>query len=584
MLRDSKGDQGDTQDRGKMRNVVENEEGRLINQLVTTPVPPHSSSSSNSNEDGVFEAVTILKRQDAVGEESSWGGRLGGLDSQRAMSVFRQESLSEEVNRESVTLTTVAGGSVALQFKASISSTSSSSTQTTSETVVQRMVGGAGVGAQTPGNGGGMVCSTSESVPQPMHVSTGCLSSMAGHAPTYTSPTNPGYPQMPDWTLSVPLDLKDNTAGLEGDLRRKDQLIEELIKLHPSHGLNKVRGGEAEEALRSDLAGMTVKVERLEQQVRDGQTGVAARDSRITELTRQLDAHRQEHARQAATIVTLRQKLQETDDLRTKLRAAEEEAKSVRERLHNTNKSYNTTLEELHAAERNLQQAKDESVVTEHRRQQTEAEGRGFLTTVAALLSCPENRVAPEQQAVTDRIQSLVAANREAAEHVERLTSQVTSLGEQSRRHTELYETAVRRGRQTEADLHALSTRCRQLEADQGAAEASREHLIIGKEKMERTLGRVVEALGLAEMGKEVTNDVEMIVCRCQQLVKLEGEKIVDKTTTVYQLQRKVKSLREAVERKDLHVDMLRRKLALTEDAARASRQLEEERDDVIAK
>lgn len=71
-----------------------------------------------------------------------------------------------------------------------------------------------------------------------------------------------------------------------------------------------VRGGEAEEALRSDLAGMTVKVERLEQQVRDAQAGLAARDARITELTRQLDAHRQEHARQAATIVTLRQKLQ----------------------------------------------------------------------------------------------------------------------------------------------------------------------------------------------------------------------------------------------------------------------------------
>ena len=58
----------------------------------------------------------------------------------------------------------------------------------------------------------------------------------------------------------------------------------------------------------------------------------------------------------------------------------------------------------------------DEAVVTEHRRQQTEAEGRGFLTTVAALLSSPENRTAADQQAITDRIQSLVAANREAAE------------------------------------------------------------------------------------------------------------------------------------------------------------------------
>lgn len=76
-----------------------------------------------------------------MSEEPPLGARLGGLQSQRAMSVFRQESLSEEVNRESATFTTVAGGSVALQFKASISSTSSSSTQTTSETVVQRMVG-----------------------------------------------------------------------------------------------------------------------------------------------------------------------------------------------------------------------------------------------------------------------------------------------------------------------------------------------------------------------------------------------------------------------------------------------------------
>lgn len=41
-----------------------------------------------------------------------------------------------------------------------------------------------------------------------------------------------------------------------------------------------------------------------------------------------------------------------------------------------------------------------------------------------------------------------------------------------------------------------------------------------------------MESLGLAEMGHEVTNDVEMIVCRCQQLAKLEGEKIVDKVTS----------------------------------------------------
>ncbi|KAK4327077.1 hypothetical protein Pmani_002451 [Petrolisthes manimaculis] len=715
-----------------------------------TPSSPQPSVSITQN---------ILRRQDAVVAPGP-GTRLGDLGGHPAMSIFRQESLSDEVNRESANLTTVAGGGMALQFKTSISSTTSSSTQTSSETVVHRM---SGISVQTSGNGHEAVCSAGIHASSPEYLLQHPHQTYQTHQPT-TQTTQPPHSvqqphpiqqthplqqnhtiqsqphtalhPLPDWTTGGPPEQKDNMAVYEGEMRKKDQLIEELMKLHPSHGLNKVRVGEAEEALRSDLAGMTVKVERLEQQVRDCGASVASKDSRLTELTRQLDAHRQEHARQAATIITLRQKLQEeesatvslranqrrgeftvgaltrenrqqadrindlenrlrthleeresaeqrsetaqkrlvelvrvvtsclslgdldprdaheklstklaelvqecarlrsevvrtsealeqqegeagaarqtvsrlvnelddekrtveeqkialeeyrkeVDDLKNKQRAMEEEVKSVRERLHNTNKSYNTTLEELHTVERQLQRAKDEVVVTEHRRQQTEVEGRGFLTTVATLLSSPDNRIAPDLQAVTDSIQGLVASNREEAEHVERLTSQVTSLGEQSRRHTELYETAVKRGRQSDADLHALATRCRQLEADQAAAEASREGVMIQKEKVERTLGRVVEALGLAEMGHEVTNDVEMIVCRCHQLSKLEGEKIVDKTTTVYQLQRKVKGLREAVERKDLHVDMLRRKLALTEDAARASRHLEEERDEILTK
>ncbi|CAL4140784.1 unnamed protein product, partial [Meganyctiphanes norvegica] len=466
--------------------------------------------------------------------------------------------------------------------------------------------------------------------------------------------------------------------------------------MHPAHGINKVRSvGDAEEALRSDLAASTVKMERLEQQARDAQAGSAVKDGRINELTQQLDAHRQEHARQAATIVTLRQRLQdeeesritlqgnarraeltlgalgresreyaervlelearlrthleeresaeqrsadkiqnkinmlvedlgsarsqlsnledslhqtgseassaqqsvkrlvnelddekrksaeqqiyiddykkEGEELRTRVRALEEEVKSVRERLHNTNKSYNSTLEELHAAEKQLQQEKD-------------VEWRGFATTLATLLSTPENRISSDAQPIIEKVQGLVTSSKESAEMVERLTNQVTSLNEQSRRTTELYESSVKRARQAETDTHALLGRFRQLEAELVQSEASSENLSHEKEKAQRVVGRVVEALGLAEMGQEVTQDLELIVCRAQQLAKLEGEKIVDKTTTVYQLQRKVKSLRESVDRKDLHVDMLRRKMGLMEDASRASRHLEEERDDLFAK
>ncbi|XP_063602940.1 plectin-like [Penaeus indicus] len=382
--------------------------------------------------------------------------------------------------------------------------------------------------------------------------------------------------------------LEEREAAEQRSEHAHKRLVELIRVVTSSLSLGDLDPKDAQEKLSSRLAELVQECARLRSQtlqldeslqLAEGEAGSARQT--VSRLVNELDDEKRTVEEQKLGLTEFRK---ENDDLRTRLRALEEEVKSVRERLHNTNKSYNATLEELHAAEKQLQQAKDESVVSDHRRQQSEVESRGFLTTVAALLSSPEQRVAPDVQAINDKIQALVAANREAAEHIERLTSQVTSLGEQSRRQSELYETAVKRGRQCEAEVHALTTRGRQLEADAQTAEAAREHVVIEKEKTERILNRVVEALGLTEMGQEVTNDVEMIICRCQQLAKLEGEKIVDKTTTVYQLQRKVKSLREAVDRKDLHVDMLRRKLALTEDAARASRHLEEERDELIAK
>lgn len=64
------------------------------------------------------------------------------------------------------------------------------------------------------------------------------------------------------------------------------------------------------EQLQSELAGSNVKITQLEADLRDARTMISKREGRLQELTRQLDAHRQEHARQAAIIASLRQKLQ----------------------------------------------------------------------------------------------------------------------------------------------------------------------------------------------------------------------------------------------------------------------------------
>lgn len=48
----------------------------------------------------------------------------------------------------------------------------------------------------------------------------------------------------------------------------------------------------------------------------------------------------------------------------------------------------------------------------------------------------------------------------------------------------------------------------------------------------------------------------------------------------VYQLQRRVRNLREQIQRKDLHLDLLRRKLSLQEDNTKTKCLLQNERDE----
>lgn len=48
----------------------------------------------------------------------------------------------------------------------------------------------------------------------------------------------------------------------------------------------------------------------------------------------------------------------------------------------------------------------------------------------------------------------------------------------------------------------------------------------------------------------------------------------------MYQLQRRVRSLREQIQRKELHLDLLRRKLSLQEDNTKVKTILQSERDE----
>ena len=70
-------------------------------------------------------------------------------------------------------------------------------------------------------------------------------------------------------------------------------------------------------------------------------------------------------------------------------------------------------------------------------------------------------------------------------------------------------------------------------------------------------------ALKLDVIAGDIGFDLSMdaIIGRAEQLVKMEGDALSERQTHIYNLQRKVKALKEQLESRDLHIDLLRKKV-----------------------
>lgn len=76
--------------------------------------------------------------------------------------------------------------------------------------------------------------------------------------------------------------------------------------------------------------------------------------------------------------------------------------------------------------------------------------------------------------------------------------------------------------------------------------------------------------------------NVDLILARIEQLVKMESDSIQDKQTNIYNLQRKIKLLKEQLDNKELHLDLLRKKLSALEEERSSKCALEREVDDHV--
>ncbi|XP_014598986.1 PREDICTED: coiled-coil domain-containing protein 170 [Polistes canadensis] len=296
-----------------------------------------------------------------------------------------------------------------------------------------------------------------------------------------------------------------------------------------------------------------------------------------------LTTEKEQLQRQMSTqLVDLERLRQEKECLEMQHRVAEREMNDLRDKLVNANRNITSATGNISNQEALICQLRDDLKNREEKEQRLQTELRHLLESLAILLSTPSRFVESHENAIKDRIREILDESKDQALKIQSLREKVNAATESANRQSEMLETSMMKMRHLEEERSSLEVKIHKLETELTSCELSKESLRRDKQTFTTFFDRLGKAMQIEEISEDVGIELqtESLLVRAEQLARLETDKLVDKTSVVYQLQRRVRTLREQLQRRDLHLDLLRRKLSLQEDSVRIKTLLQSERDE----
>ncbi|KAK2576999.1 hypothetical protein KPH14_011961 [Odynerus spinipes] len=284
----------------------------------------------------------------------------------------------------------------------------------------------------------------------------------------------------------------------------------------------------------------------------------------------------------SSQLVELERLRQEKECLEMQHRVAVREMNDLRDKLVAANRSITSATGNISNQEALICQLREDLKNREEKEQRFQTELRHLLESFAILISTSNRFVESHENAIKDRIREILAENKDQVLKIQNLREKVNAVTESANRQSEMLETNMMKMRNLEEERSNLEAKIHKLEAELTSCELSKESLRREKQTFTTFLERLGKALQIEDISQDVGIELltESLLVRAEQLARLETDKLVDKTSVVYQLQRRVRTLREQLQRRDLHLDLLRRKLSLQEESVRMKTLLQSERDE----
>ncbi|XP_004857001.1 coiled-coil domain-containing protein 170 [Heterocephalus glaber] len=262
--------------------------------------------------------------------------------------------------------------------------------------------------------------------------------------------------------------------------------------------------------------------------------------------------------------------------------ALEREVKIFQERLLAGQRAWDASKQELSLLKKSSEELEKSLKASRDTAAASQSQNTLFREKITALLRGRLGMTGPTEDTILEKIQEMGSQEESRLRMVSQLESQVSELVEQLGKKSESHQKTLQRAQKAENKLEALQGQLTDLEGELVSGDVLRDNLNFEKQKYLKFLDQLSEKMKLNQMTAELGFDMrlDVVLARTEQLVRLESNAVIENKTIAHNLQRKLKTQKERLESKELHMNLLRQKIAQLEEEKQLRTALAVERDE----
>ncbi|CAB1415534.1 unnamed protein product [Pleuronectes platessa] len=320
----------------------------------------------------------------------------------------------------------------------------------------------------------------------------------------------------------------------------------------------------------NERARLRMRVVVLEESVRSSEVECRASRETVLRLVAELDRERKKATSSAAALDSLKVEL---DGLEVGRRSVEMDRETLMERFDAGKRVIEAARRESHCLEKQVEEL-------ERKLQSSQRETRAAGDKLQTFL----RKVAGQLQAKSDNV--IMPTEKDVSQSLDEMMSEMENrlcqASEELKEQTALQHSALQRAQLAEQQVQDLRERLQGLETELLTADMHRDGLRQGQQQYEQFLEQLSETLMVDSIALDLGFDMrlKLILSRAEQLAKKEGSALVESKSLTYSLQRKLKSQKDQLESKGLHIQLLRKKVSEQEEERRCRSALAVQRDD----